>query len=282
MAFRFDIPRGSTQSQLMSAEYCGASILVRYFNAGGTQIQPTAEGTISVSTTEALEDFVTVNPVGPGLWLINGPILRVRLTITGTGAATASAQIWRYGSPMDLTPPGLYSGLRAAIGQSYTEANVKVGRQYEASWNVPVLGNGAVASVSFVTGASPVIVKSRIVKFNGTSLITRVYRGPTFTPGMNIPYANLNDRNPVTGGVVVTLDPTVTAVGTEIAAPSYDIGTNGQGNSTFGTYSFYGGERVLRPNTAYLLQTLNDSGASQRVSGYISWYEGGTDLPLRQ
>lgn len=181
---------------------------------------------------------------------------------------------------MSPLPIGLFAGTRAITQQNYTEANVKVGRQYEASWNVPALGNGANADVSFVTGSKPIIVKSRIVKFNGTSLVTRVYRGPTFTPGMNIPYANLNDRNPVTGGVVVTLGPDVTATGTEIASPSYDIGTQGQGNSTFGTYSVYGGERVLRPNTAYLLRINNDSGATQRVSGYISWYEGDTDLPL--
>lgn len=181
---------------------------------------------------------------------------------------------------MSSLPVGLFSGTRAVTQQNYTEANVKSGRQYETSWNVPALGSGASAYVSFVTGSNPVIVKSRIIKFNGTSLVTRVYRGPTFTPGDPIPYANLNDRNPVVGGVVVTLAPSVTAPGTEIAAPSYDVGTDGQGNSSYGTYSVYGSERVLRPNTAYLLQTLNDSGATQRVSGYLSWYEGQTDLPI--
>jgi hypothetical protein len=164
--------------------------------------------------------------------------------------------------------------------QTFVEANVKNGVEYEFGGDTPALANGAAINTIFITGAKPVIIKSRIIKFNGTSLSTRVYRGPTFTGGVITPYFNLNDRNPVAGGVVIRTGATVSAVGTEFGAPTFDIGSAGVGNTSLGTFSVLGIERLLAPNTTYLQQILNDSGATQRVTSYLTWYEGGTDLPL--
>jgi hypothetical protein len=37
---------------------------------------------------------------------------------------------------------------------------------------------------------------------------------------------------------------------------------------------------LLAPNTTYLQRITNDSGATQEVSSYLTWFEGNTDLPL--
>lgn len=171
------------------------------------------------------------------------------------------------------------NGLRALTSQDYTSVNVKKGVQYEISSNTAVLADGANIDTIFITGAKPVIIKSRIVKFNGASLTTRVYRAPTHSGGAVAPYFNLNDKDPVVGGVVIRSGTTVTVVGTEFGAPTFDVGSVGQGNSSLSTYSVAGIERVLRPNTTYLQRITNDSGAAQRVTSYLTWYEGDLDFP---
>jgi len=195
---------------------------------------------------------------------------------TGLTAWISSALEW----PGPGMPDGLFSGLRAMAVQTFIEANVKNGVQYEVSSDTPALAVGGNIDTLFTTGPNPVLIKSRIVKFNGVSLATRVYRGPTFTGGTVAPYFNMNDRNPIAGGVVIRTGATVTAPGTEFGAPTFDIGSNGQGNSSLSTYAVQGIERLLAPNTTYLQRITNDSPAVQRVASYLTWYEGGTDLPL--
>lgn len=171
------------------------------------------------------------------------------------------------------------NGLRAFATQDYISVNVKKGVQYEVSNDTPALANGANIDVLFTTGAKPVLIKARLVRFNGVSLVTRVYRAPTFTDGAVTPYFNLNDKDPVAGGVTIRTGATVTAPGTEFGAPTFDMGSTGVGNSTLSTYTVPGIERVLRPNTTYMLRINNDSGAVQRVATYLTWYEGDLDFP---
>jgi hypothetical protein len=211
-----------------------------------------------------------------------GAISAYRFVISGlSGGSTLTAWLssaleW----PGPGMPEGLFVGLRAMTFQTFVEANVKNGVEYELAGDTPALAIGGVINTIFTTGPKPVIIKSRIVKFSGASLPTRVYRGPTYSGGAITPYFNLNDRNPVAGGVVVRTGVTVSAVGTEFGAPTFDIGSVGVGNSSLGTFSVIGIERLLAPNTTYLQQILNDSAAIQRVTSYLTWYEGGTDLPL--
>jgi hypothetical protein len=171
------------------------------------------------------------------------------------------------------------NGLRALTAQTYTEVNVKKGVQYELSADTPALAAAGNIDVIFTTGALPVTIKARQVKFNGASLVTRVYRAPTYTGGTVTPYFNLNDVAPVTGLAVIRTTPTVTVVGTEFGAATYDLGSTGNGNSSLSTYAVTGIERQLRPNTTYLLRITNDSVAAQRVTSYLTWYEGNTDFP---
>lgn len=177
-------------------------------------------------------------------------------------------------------PDGLFSGTRAQTIQNYIEANVKNGLQFEISSAPVSLAAGASIDTVFITGSEPVIIKGRTVKFNGVLLTTRVYRAPTYAGGTPIAPFNLNDINPVASTVTILGGATVTDVGTEFGTPTYDIGSSGLGNVQISTYSTFGVERVLRPNTVYLQRITNGDINPQLVSGALTWYEGEPDLPL--
>lgn len=178
------------------------------------------------------------------------------------------------------TPYGLFAGTRAMTIQSYVEANSKNGSQFEASnppVSIPALGS---INLIFITGSKPVIVKDRIVKFNGILLTTRVYRAPVYSGGSPVQVFNLSDINPAPTTVQILAGATVSDVGTEFGAPTYDIGSTNIGNTTVSTYTAQGAERILRPNTVYLQQITNGDNAAQLVTGALTWYEGAPDLPL--
>lgn len=280
MAMIYEIPRGSLESGPMSLDYDSGLATIQYYNAGGVEITPTGVATISVSPTLTGENFKAVAPLALGQWSFEGPAARLRVSLSGTNALTAYLRVWRGDDASSGIPSGAFAGTRALTFQNYIEANVKNGVQYEISSDTLSLANLSSIDVIFTTGANPVVIKNRLVKFNGTHLTTRVYRTPTYTGGSIAPYFNLNDRNPIAGTVVIRSGATVTAPGTEFGAPTYDIGSAGQGNSSLSTYATLGIERLLAPNTTYLQRITNDSGAAQEVSSYLTWFEGGTDLPL--
>lgn len=207
---------------------------------------------------------------------VDSSIAGIRITFASLVGGTAPS-LWLMSQDM---PADSFNGFAAMIIQNYIEANVKNGVQYEFSGENLTLGIGANIDTIFTTGANPVVIKSRIAKFNGTHLTTRVYRGPTFTGGVVTPYFNLNDKNPVSGVATIRTGATVSAPGTEFGAPTFDLGSSGVGNVSVSTFSVSGIERILAPNTVYLQRTINDSLAVQAVSTYLTWYEGGIDFPL--
>lgn len=207
---------------------------------------------------------------------IDGPVAGLRITIAGLVGGTGP-NLWLDSQSL---PADAFNGLAAITTQNYTETNAKNGVQYEISSNTAALAIGGNIDTIFTTGANPVVIKSRSVRFSGVSLTTRVYKAPTFTGGTVTPYFNLSDKNPVAGSVVIRTGATVTATGTEFGAPTFDIGSDGLGSSSLSTFSTFGIERVLAPNTTYLQRITNDSAAIQRVASYLTWYEGQTDIPL--
>ena len=42
-----------------------------------------------------------------------------------------------------------------------------------------------------------------------------------------------------------------------------------------------GRERVLPPNTSYIVAITNSGGGNARCRYFLDWYEGGTDLPIK-
>lgn len=185
-------------------------------------------------------------------------------------------ELWPY------VPYGLFNGNRAMTTQGYVECNVKNGVQFETASGIVTLAAGASRDLVFITGAKPVIIKNRILRFNGLQLSTRIYRGPSYTGGSAADIYNLNDINPVATTVQALTGATVTDPGTEFGAPTWDIGTADIGNSQVAIYTSPGVERVLRPNTTYLQRITNTSAASQLISTSLTWYEGEPDLPLEE
>ena len=179
------------------------------------------------------------------------------------------------------SPEGLYTGLRAMTVQTYSEANVKNGVQYEvSSYNAALAASGNIRTI-FITGSKPVAIKARLVSFDGAGIEARVYRLPTYTGGVLVPYFNLSEVNPVAGGVRILSGATVTAVGTEFGARSYLIGDVQSGSQRTGSFAVAGQERNLEANAVYMLELISmDSAKAQRVATYLSWYEGEFDLPV--
>lgn len=213
--------------------------------------------------------------------IASGDINFAKITTTGiTGAAFVKVTYscsFAYDPSFDIR---LYQGLQAITVQPFTEVNSKTGTQWEFSNKNLAVPNGANLDFVMTTGTYPILIKDRQLTFNGVSIVSRVYMNPTFSGGTPVTAFNMNTINPKTAGFVIKAAPTVTSVGTEIAAPTYGIGSNAPGNATSATYSARGGERVLAPNTSFLLRITNDSGAAMDISAYLTWYEGDLSVDL--
>ena len=172
-----------------------------------------------------------------------------------------------------------FKGLRALVTQSYTEANVKNGLQFEASEYNAAVAAGANFDIEFNTGSKRVIVKDRQIAFTGTGVTIDVYEVPTTSGGTAGTVYNLNRINPVAATATYKTAPTVTATGTKVGATAYRLGGTGVGPTEVSPFAAPGVERVLKPNTKYLLRITNNDAAAQKIAAYLTWYEGTPDLP---
>lgn len=175
-------------------------------------------------------------------------------------------------------PEGLYSGTRAITVQSYVEANIKNGLEHQGSTILTIAG-GASNDTIFLTGALPVALKGRVISYTGDGITGEIFEAPTYTGGTSAPYQNGNAINPVTGLTQILINPSVTTDGVLKFAPTHSFGNQsnqGKGEADTGIV----GERILKPNTAYLFRLTSLDTASQQVSSFLSWYEGELDLPL--
>lgn len=175
-------------------------------------------------------------------------------------------------------PAGLYEGLRAMTVQSYVEANVKLGVEFEGSTILNLTGSGTSNTV-FLTGSKPVSLKGRKLSYDGAGVTASIFESPTYTGGSEAATQNANAINPAIVESKIIVGSTLTDDGTLIFAPIHSLGST----------SFFGGdaqisqieaEHVLKPNTAYLLRIDSLDTAAQRVASHLSWYEGELDLPL--
>ncbi len=175
------------------------------------------------------------------------------------------------------SPSGLYEGTRAITTQGYVEANIKLGVQFEGS-GLLTLGGNAVSNTIFLTGSKPVSLKGRKISYNGGGVTAEIYSSPTYTGGTSADYQNANNKNPTVGESQIIVGATITDEGTLAFSPIHSLGNSG----------FFGGgsqvpgiesERILAPNTAYLLRIINLDGTAQQVASHLSWYEGELDLP---
>lgn len=180
---------------------------------------------------------------------------------------------------LDRTAPaGAYEGTRALTIQGYVEANVKNGVQHEGSTLLTIAGLAANDTI-FLTGSLPVALKGRIISYTGGGVTGEIFEAPAYTGGTSAAYQNPNAITQVAGLSQIIVGATVTDDGTLKFAPTHSLGNQsnqGKGATDTGIV----GERILKPNTAYLLRLTSLDTQSQSVASFLSWYEGELDLPL--
>lgn len=176
-------------------------------------------------------------------------------------------------------PSGVYSGTRAINVQFYTESNIKLGDQFEASRIVNLNGSSNIDSL-FITGSKPVSLKERAFSYSGVGVVSSIRRSPVYTGGTVNSVQNLTDINPKVSTISLIANPTVTDIGIKVFADDYFFGSS-QNQATGGSGKV-GMERILRPNTTYLfrISSVGIDTQPQVVSAYITWFEGDLDLPL--
>jgi len=180
-------------------------------------------------------------------------------------------------------PEGISTGFRAVTTQSYVEANVKNGAQWEVGLYDPVFPSLAVNDVVIITGSVPIVLKGRALRFDGLGLMTSTFEAPAYSGGTPIPFYNLNHRNQATPEIQILGGTTVTDDGVQLSANKYFLGSDAVGNTITSSEGFeaQGAEFIFAANTTYLFKiTSIDDTSTQRVFSYVTWYEGDTDLPL--
>ncbi|MNJ36155.1 hypothetical protein D3C77_309340 [compost metagenome] len=282
MAMIYEIPRGTLESGPMSLDYDSGLATIQYYDAGGVEITPTGVATISVSPTLTGENFKTVYPEASGQWAFEGPCGRLRVSLAGTNAVTAYVRVWRGDDSRSGIPGGAFSGYRAMTTQSYVEANVKYGLQFYLQYNLPQLpATTGIHKVLFTTGAKQVLIKGREMYGIGESISIQVYKQPTApTPGGTLlTVQNFNDVAPAATTVTIRGGVTTTSDGATWGDPQRLFGQSAAGQRA-GSGLAPGGDRILKPNSTYLVVFRNTGSGTADIDYFLTWYEGGTDLPL--
>ncbi|MNJ16349.1 hypothetical protein D3C77_106100 [compost metagenome] len=282
MTQRFTIPRGTLISPVMSADYLGALVSIRYFDADGDEIDPSKDAILLATRDAAGTIDDACAPIAAGTWSVNGPVVRFRVDLVGTGATTAEVDIWRTGVPDTGLLPQLFVGDRAMTVQSYIEANTKRGVQFYIQHGLPQLvASTGVYKLKFTTGAKPVLIKSREMYGNGERFQLQIFKQPpSTTGGTPVTVQNFNDVNPVATTVSVLGGVTAADNGTSWGDPQRIFSQSAAGQRA-GSGLAPGGDRVLKVNSTYLVVFSNTGSGTADIDYFLSWYEGAPDLPLR-
>jgi hypothetical protein len=196
----------------------------------------------------------------------------VRTTSGLGGTLSVEVGAWNaIGVPLDER---VYTGLKALTVQPFIESNVKNGTQWEVSFENNSVPAGSNVDAVMTTGNQYVLIKSRQISFTGSEIEASVYKNPTFTGGSNIAVYNLNTSIIASPSAILKTGVVVTSTGLEIAAKTHAYGTDTNVNQSTGSFNVLGLERVLQPNTSYLLRIANQSTITIKVAGYITFYEG--------
>lgn len=272
MSARYVISNPDTVTVPMSAEWGGAVI---NFHTSGTP----------VGTPRVFRIFqnveIEVSQFSVDEWRFNGPAEFVRIDYSGvTGATLLRTTVWRTAGPVSMIPDGSFSGSRAMITQGYNEANAKLGRQQyvRVAWPLadPIVG-GTPRKIHFRTGALPVIFKGRVFDYVSEEMTVELYEGATgITGGTPVTVRNFSRVNPVASLVAITKNVTATDNGVPIDDPEYFFGSAAAAPQRAAASIPSGRERILKPNTSYLI-VVSGAGRAQYMG---DWYEGAPDLPL--
>lgn len=172
-----------------------------------------------------------------------------------------------------------FNGERAINTQSYTESNIKLGVQHEASVLLLGVTGGASNDTIWLTGPSPVILKSRSIGFSGSGVSALIFEGATYSGGTPIPIYNPNAINPVATEALILSGATITDEGIQIFAAEHLIGSASQQGKGSSTRPF-GQEKIMKPNTVYLFRLTSLDAQAEDITSLVSWFEGEPDFPV--
>lgn len=171
-------------------------------------------------------------------------------------------------------------GVAAVVTQDYSEANAKNGVQWEISRRLTGVASGARNTSIILTGDLPVDLKSRVFGYTGDGLFADIYESPTYTGGTevgNTPY-NMSRINPATKQFKVLTGFTLTDDGVQCGATIYALGPRATASQGLSPRPF-GANRILEPNTAYLLTFTSLDTQPQDIMARLDMYEGTLDMP---
>lgn len=284
MSMRYYINNGETISDNQSLDWDGAAVYVLFFDALGDPAIVTGLPLIYRTIYESGDLWQPVLPFSNGEWRFNGPARRVRVDMSGvSGYTTYQVVIWRTDDPMTLIPDGAFTGRRAITVQPYTEANVKNGVQYylRASWPLTnEILTGTTRKLWFRTGSKQVLVKLREFQYIAEEMRISLFVNPvTVTGGTTLTINNYNGVSPVAPTSQALQGVTTVSDGTPLADPEYFFGSQSAPQRVAGAV-LQGRERVLPPNTEFIVAISNTGSGAARAEYFLDFYEGGTDLPL--
>lgn len=177
----------------------------------------------------------------------------------------------------------IIDGNKAITVQPFTELNIKNGVQYyiRTAWPLgATIPSGGTRNIYFGIGAKTVLTKLRIFDYIGEELALRIYANPTVSGGTPLTISNWNLKAPVATTVTATKDVTVSDTGTLSGEPEYFFGGGAQGQRVASSIP-EGYERVVPPNSSFLIQIENTSSSVARAQYFLTWYEGeiSTEIP---
>lgn len=179
---------------------------------------------------------------------------------------------------------GVFTGLRALCVQSYTEANVKNGRQRVASGFFNI-AQGATLHIGVRTGADPVVIKSRYILLRGGTEIQYFARSDlAFTgevPGNLISIKNPNNRFkvPILTQMWSAVTPSAPTSETYQYLDPYVIAAAGTNAASRIGSDTTGLDYVLKENTSHVFSIQNTGTGAATVFWWQTLYEGELDLP---
>jgi hypothetical protein len=169
-------------------------------------------------------------------------------------------------------PNSVFDGNKAITVQSFSELNSKAGNQFEVAQFLP---SSDAADLLLITGSDPVIIKSLAFTVDGDGVQYQFFEDADATGDLELVSYNLNKRSTNTAGMAVHESDTVTDEGTAVSPLITVIGAATPGLQSTPTSALPGLERILSPSTTYLLRRKSlTSAQSQRMSFYMTWYEG--------
>lgn len=169
----------------------------------------------------------------------------------------------------------LAEGKLGAVSQTFTEVNVKTGKQYYIKHVFVDIPIGGKKYMLMRFPNFPTILKARTVQTNSDNVYYRVYHDSVITDdGTTYPVINYNEETPVATQTQVFLDPTFSDIGT-LAYQDWISGAGNLGGRSSGSLVASGVERIVATDRVALLE-FHNAGTTNSVTleYFLTWYEG--------